>query len=262
MPPTKKQKCAALSASPPTLQSFCKAAMKDNGSNGIQVEIEESDMAKWNVVFSSKMFDEEQRFCVRGDGDTWIPLTDKNAIATLDTAFHEACEEGDRAKKECYYVINGQLYFTTITITPSRYNITQKNMDTFKERRIKMRSLSKDMDDWFKQTNLRKPAGVYMEVTMPPSFPTEPPFVRVLYPRFQQMTGHVTIGGSICAKVLTTQPPSEGGWDNKISPIGLFLQIKQNMIEGNAQIDFTNLTEYDASEAREAYKRALRTHGW
>ena len=34
-----------------------------------------------------------------------------------------------------------------------------------------------------------------------------PPFVRVLRPRFKFLTGHVTVGGSICMQMLT-----KSGW--------------------------------------------------
>ena len=48
---------------------------------------------------------------------------------------------------------------------------------------------------------------VELEVLFPNDFPFAPPFIRVLQPRFQFHTGHITIGGSICMEVLTNS-----GW--------------------------------------------------
>lgn len=42
-----------------------------------------------------------------------------------------------------------------------------------------------------------------MEVVFPGTYPSLPPFMRVVYPRFHQYTGHITIGGSVCIKDLT-----------------------------------------------------------
>jgi len=35
----------------------------------------------------------------------------------------------------------------------------------------------------------------------------KPPFVRIIRPRFRFLTGHITVGGSICLQVLTVS-----GW--------------------------------------------------
>lgn len=51
-------------------------------------------------------------------------------------------------------------------------------------------------------------AEVVLEAVFPPSFPHAPPFMRILYPRFHQYTGHITIGGSICVRELTLS-----GWE-------------------------------------------------
>merc|ERR1711957_477561 len=51
------------------------------------------------------------------------------------------------------------------------------------------------------------PAAIQMELLFSPAFPMEPPFVRVIRPRFAFHTGHVTVGGSICIELLTSS-----GW--------------------------------------------------
>ncbi len=48
---------------------------------------------------------------------------------------------------------------------------------------------------------------ILMEVSFPPSYPFAPPFCRVIRPRFRFMTGHITIGGSVCTELLT-----QSGW--------------------------------------------------
>jgi ubiquitin-conjugating enzyme E2 Q len=45
---------------------------------------------------------------------------------------------------------------------------------------------------------------VLLEIRFPPDFPWQPPFIRVVAPRFAFHTGHVTVGGSICMELLTS----------------------------------------------------------
>lgn len=46
-------------------------------------------------------------------------------------------------------------------------------------------------------------ACLIFEMRFPEGFPFEPPFIRVVSPRFAFHTGHITIGGSICMQILT-----------------------------------------------------------
>ena len=46
---------------------------------------------------------------------------------------------------------------------------------------------------------------IVLSVSFPSSFPAQPPYVRVIRPRFAFRTGHVTIGGSICTEMLSNQ---------------------------------------------------------
>lgn len=95
-----------------------------------------------------------------------------------------------------------------------------------------------------------------MEITFPEDYPFGPPFVRVVSPRFQFMTGHITSGGSVCTELLT-----RGGWVATTSVMSLILMVKQNMYDGGAQIDPTKLgQEYGYKEACAAYNRMLRNH--
>lgn len=102
-----------------------------------------------------------------------------------------------------------------------------------------------------------KKAGVLFDVLFPSAFPFSPPFIRVIYPRFQFHTGHVTIGGSICMELLTAT-----GWLPTYSIESVFVQIRNEIIEGGGRIDFSNNNDYTEAEARQAFERVARQHGW
>lgn len=92
----------------------------------------------------------------------------------------------------------------------------------------------------------------------PSDFPDSPPFIRIVYPRFHQYTGHITIGGSICVKELT-----RSGWERSVDVFALFIFLRNLLVEGGALIDMTDpKCEYSEEEAREAFKRVAAAHGW
>ncbi|ELR18414.1 Ubiquitinconjugating enzyme subfamily protein [Acanthamoeba castellanii str. Neff] len=89
-------------------------------------------------------------------------------------------------------------------------------------------------------------------------YPNMPPFIRVVYPRFHQYTGHITIGGSICVKDLT-----RSGWSAEFQLQPFFVMIRNLLLEGGALVDMDNYaTDYSEQEAREAFDRVARAHGW
>jgi len=98
---------------------------------------------------------------------------------------------------------------------------------------------------------------VVLSVRFPSSFPSAPPYVRVLRPRFTFRTGHVTIGGSICTEMLTNQ-----GWTPTLTMESVLLGIRTNMLAGGARIDRSRRDDYSEAEAREAFNRMVREHGW
>jgi len=99
--------------------------------------------------------------------------------------------------------------------------------------------------------------GVYFDVVFPSQYPFSPPFIRVIRPRFQFHTGHVTIGGSLCMELLT---PS--GWSPSFSFESVMVQIRAEMVAGNGQVDATRTDDYTEKEAKEAFNRVARQHGW
>jgi len=97
-----------------------------------------------------------------------------------------------------------------------------------------------------------------LEITFPEGYPIEPPFPRVIYPRFQSLTGHITAGGSICMEAI-----SKSGWVPTTNMESLITQIKLVLAEGDARIDETHTSKrYEMVEAKEAFQRAMATHGW
>jgi len=100
--------------------------------------------------------------------------------------------------------------------------------------------------------------SIKMEIILPQRYPIEPPFVRLIKPRFKFMTGHITSGGSICMELLTNQ-----GWTATTTMEKLLLIVKMNMAAGGARLDTSqHYLEYSMSEAKSAYQRMLRSHGW
>ena len=106
----------------------------------------------------------------------------------------------------------------------------------------------------------RKPVAIVLEVRFGDCHPFEPPFVRVVRPRFLARTGHVTVGGSICTKLLTTD-----GWRSDLSCEALLRSILENMSDGGARVDMSpslRAVDYSLAEAVAAFKRVAIVHGW
>lgn len=100
-------------------------------------------------------------------------------------------------------------------------------------------------------------AAVVMHVVFPREYPMFPPFIRVVRPRFQMHSGHVTIGGSVCMQLLT---PS--GWLPSVSLENVFVSIRSEMVEGGGRLDFSSNCDYTMSEAQEAFNRVASRYGW
>jgi len=98
---------------------------------------------------------------------------------------------------------------------------------------------------------------VLFEMTFPSEYPNKPPFIRVLQPRFQHLTGHITIGGSICMQLLTSS-----GWSPANSIESIFVQIHCEILTGKPRLDFNNTSPYSKSEADEAFTRVSQRYGW
>lgn len=106
--------------------------------------------------------------------------------------------------------------------------------------------------------------SVVLELRFPPQFPMDPPFVRVIRPRFLEFAhgggGHVTAGGAICMELLTNS-----GWSAVTSIESLLLQVRLAIStkEHPARLaPHGRNYDYSVGEAVAAYTRACRAHGW
>lgn len=117
--------------------------------------------------------------------------------------------------------------------------------------------LAKDLETFAKKHNTEP--CINLEMMFPPDYPMSPPFVRVTTPRFKFLTGHVTIGGSICMEMLT-----KSGWTPTNDIENILVQIRCEILsDPNAQLDLNNAnTAYTQSEARAAFQRMVQRYGW
>lgn len=122
-------------------------------------------------------------------------------------------------------------------------------------------NLAEQLDRW--QALSKQQAVIVLDIRFPIDYPKSVPFVRIIKPRFQWHTGHVTIGGSLCTELLTPQ-----GW-RPMCVEALLLTVCEMLREGNAKIQLRAdehcshpLLDYSEEEARSAYERVARFHGW
>ncbi|KAK6338185.1 hypothetical protein TWF730_002260 [Orbilia blumenaviensis] len=107
--------------------------------------------------------------------------------------------------------------------------------------------------------------SVVLELRFGASFPTTPPFVRVIKPRFLPFMngggGHVTVGGAVCLEMLTGT-----GWDSKATIESILLNVRLAMMSTDPKPAKLEVggggRSYGVAEAASAYLRACRTHGW
>jgi len=114
--------------------------------------------------------------------------------------------------------------------------------------------IKKDLE-MYKQATGRD--SVKLEISFPFNYPAMPPFIRVVWPRFHQYTGHITMGGSLCVKDLTVS-----GWNAKNELTSFVVMIRNLLVEGGALISMENLTPYTETEAKQAFQRVAAAHGW
>lgn len=110
-----------------------------------------------------------------------------------------------------------------------------------------------------------KMRSVVLEIRFPSRFPMEPPFVRVIRPRFltflQGGGGHVTAGGAMCMELLTNS-----GWSAVASLDSVLLQVRLAITSTDprpARLDRGfHSQDYNIGEAVQAYRRACMQHDW
>jgi hypothetical protein len=156
---------------------------------------------------------------------------------------------------------------------PSHYFIEGEHKDAYVLKNLKTNyeyfirfndksnGLSHGLKEWFARYRPDEAPGILLEFVFPQDFPSGPPFVRVIRPRFQQWTGHITIGGSICTPMFTISD-STGSWQSDYKAEGVLQFLQQLFSDGGARVDMQNGYDYTEREAQEAFNRVNRDHGW
>ncbi|KAK7115500.1 ubiquitin-conjugating enzyme E2 Q1-like [Littorina saxatilis] len=100
---------------------------------------------------------------------------------------------------------------------------------------------------------------IEMEMQFPGDYPFSPPFLRVLRPRFKFLTGHVTIGGSICMEMLT-----KSGWRPCNDIEGILVQVRSEILSDPKASLHQTLADslYTEAEAKDAFQRMVERYGW
>jgi ubiquitin-protein ligase len=103
--------------------------------------------------------------------------------------------------------------------------------------------------------------SVAVEIRFPTTgekYPIKPPFVRIVSPRFQFHTGHITVGGSFCIELLTPQ-----GWSPVYKIESLLVTLKSMILSGGARLDPQKWNvPYTLEESRTAFHRVAKQHRW
>ena len=220
------------------------------------VKVPEENYHMWNVVFKPEMFAEDSnqlKFEFESDNGMYVPCShETNEV--YQRLYLDRCKGS--IGHSCFQYDN-TYYCAEIDWNG---NMKQENMRTgYKRivRKIESGCLSDDILSWFARNSDGKIPGIHLKVYFYDSFPFSPPFVHIVCPRFQQWTGHVTIGGSMCTEMLTST-----GWNKDITALAFLLQLKNNIMEGDGKIDLYNKHEYTENEALSAFERVARHHGW
>lgn len=103
--------------------------------------------------------------------------------------------------------------------------------------------------------------SIVLEIRFGPQYPISPPFVRVISPRFLEFArgggGNVTAGGALCMELLTNT-----GWSAVMSVEAVLLQVRLAICDEERPARLGVGGSYGAGEARQAFERACRAHGW
>ena len=168
-------------------------------------------------------------------------IEEKTTLLTLKTTNKRLAKEWDRLHKK-----QKELNITIESIHDNIWNI-----------QFSIKNIRSD-SNLYKQLNDKAIQNIQIEITIPTRYPFEAPFIRIVYPRFKFMTGHITRGGSICMELLTNK-----GWMPTMSIEMLLIQISNLITEGSAELDPSNWnTKYTITEAKEAFARMIKSHGW
>jgi len=185
------------------------------------------------------------------------PSPNSSAVNTEVTAHFSTGRAGNANKRLMQDIIK----IMSNDTTNLGFGIEQINPDRFDQWQVKLfgfdkdSQLQKDLECLQKQGHSN---SVELEMSFEDAtYPFSPPFIRVVRPRFAFHTGHVTIGGSICMELLT-----KSGWRPTNDIESVLIQIRAEMIAGDARLDLANNRPYSLQEAKSAFTRVAAQHGW
>jgi len=97
---------------------------------------------------------------------------------------------------------------------------------------------------------------IKIEIRLSDNYPFEPPFIRIVNPKFAYRKGHITTGGSICMDLLTKQC-----WTPSMVILTTLIQIVHNIISWGGRLDPNGANyEYSLYEAQQSFTYMLKTH--
>lgn len=97
---------------------------------------------------------------------------------------------------------------------------------------------------------------IYFEIHFLSDYPFKPPFVRMISPRLEPDTGHITRGGAICMHELTTD-----GWQSSNTVYTIVQAIKELINAGGGSLSQYQ-KPYVLQEAQESFERLKKQHNW
>jgi hypothetical protein len=103
--------------------------------------------------------------------------------------------------------------------------------------------------------------GVIVSVHFGQKYPLEPPTFRLVYPRMQTWTGHITNGGSVCMSTLYVG----AGWSPALGVSELvlaFADMISNSTDGCARLAQDYDRVYDYASYAESFARVGHSHEW
>ncbi|KJE88515.1 ubiquitin-conjugating enzyme family protein [Capsaspora owczarzaki ATCC 30864] len=145
------------------------------------------------------------------------------------------------------------------------------NIKLYKKNLPQDSGLAADLDELIKRNGQDH---IHLQVNFPAQYPTEPPFFRVVSPRFKWHTGHVSVGGSVCLEVLVNTHTA-AGYKSRYVMESLLWMVIINLVSDNpaagvgpGRIDFDAMfgpqprTGYSEDDARKHFNRIIGQHGW
>lgn len=103
---------------------------------------------------------------------------------------------------------------------------------------------------------------IQFEITFPGSYPFEPPFIRIILPRFIDLKTFVTKEGSICMENITNSQ-TESGYNPTMSIENLLIAIHSLILsKDDLSIDLENGTPATWDQAVSRFINTSNIHKW